>query len=94
MDNNRVEVLRCLLVMFSGSLYQAPDDTMPFSGRYVNKWLDIVACNTSFHSLALFNSLLNSLCTYDPIGMPAVLILISMLTLSSFGRDSYAKILP
>jgi hypothetical protein len=34
----------------------------------VNKWLDIVACNTSYHSLAIFYSLLNTALSYDPIG--------------------------
>jgi hypothetical protein len=34
----------------------------------VNKWLDIVACNTSYHSLAIFYSLLNTALSYDPVG--------------------------
>jgi len=64
MHSNRTEVLRCLLVLFSEALYRAPSET----GSYVNKWLDIVACNTSFHSLALFYSLLNTALSYDPVG--------------------------
>jgi hypothetical protein len=62
MDTNRAEMLKCLLVLFSEALYRSPEET----GRYVNKWLDIVACNPSFHSLALFYSLINSSCSYDP----------------------------
>ena len=38
------------------------------SEKYVNKWLDIVACIPSYHSLGLFFSLVNASCSYDPIG--------------------------
>lgn len=43
---------------------RTPEET----GKYVNKWLDIVACNTSYHSLAIFYSLLNTALSYDPVG--------------------------
>lgn len=64
MHSNRTEVLRCFLVLFSEALYRTPEET----GKYVNKWLDIVACNTSYHSLAIFYSLLNTALSYDPVG--------------------------
>jgi len=64
MDTNRCEVLKCMLVLFSEALYRAPEET----DKYINKWLDIVACMTGYHSLALFYSLINASCSYDPIG--------------------------
>eukprot|EP00005_Dracoamoeba_jomungandri_P002730 CAMPEP_0174260198 /NCGR_PEP_ID=MMETSP0439-20130205/9211_1 /TAXON_ID=0 /ORGANISM="Stereomyxa ramosa, Strain Chinc5" /LENGTH=781 /DNA_ID=CAMNT_0015344391 /DNA_START=28 /DNA_END=2370 /DNA_ORIENTATION=+ len=64
LDSNRNETLKCLLVLFSEAMYRSPEE----SDKYVNKWLDLVATNESYHSAALFYSLLNTSCTYDPIG--------------------------
>eukprot|EP01090_Pellita_catalonica_P004373 TRINITY_DN141_c0_g1_i1.p1 TRINITY_DN141_c0_g1~~TRINITY_DN141_c0_g1_i1.p1 ORF type:complete len:662 (+),score=125.54 TRINITY_DN141_c0_g1_i1:377-2362(+) len=64
MIQHRSETLRCLLALFSEDLYRTAQE----KGKYVNKWLDIIACNDSYLSRPLFYSLINVVCSYDPIG--------------------------
>lgn len=64
---NRTEVLRAILACFSQAIYTPPDQFQNTS-TVCNKFLDYLCCTSSFYSLALFYSLVNASCNYDPIG--------------------------
>lgn len=61
-DQNRTELLRLLMVCFSGTLYKSAECYNP----YADKWLQFVASEECPHTANLFLSLLNCACTYDP----------------------------
>ncbi|EDV28317.1 uncharacterized protein TRIADDRAFT_21464 [Trichoplax adhaerens] len=62
-DRNRTEILKLLLTCFSESLYMLPSAD---SGN--NQWLDYFTSTNNRHALPLFTSLLNTVCSYDPVG--------------------------
>jgi Dyggve-Melchior-Clausen syndrome protein len=65
-DMHRFEVVRCLLVCFSEGLFQRPEEYLPSD----NKWLaTMVNIAQNPLSMTLFYSVLNTVCSYEPVGM-------------------------
>ncbi|KAJ8377676.1 hypothetical protein AAFF_G00255210 [Aldrovandia affinis] len=63
-DINRMELLKLLLTCFSEAMYVSPssDPRMP------NPWVSFFCSAHNRHALPLFTSLLNVVCSYDPVG--------------------------
>eukprot|EP01112_Ceratiomyxa_fruticulosa_P011774 TRINITY_DN3228_c0_g1_i1.p1 TRINITY_DN3228_c0_g1~~TRINITY_DN3228_c0_g1_i1.p1 ORF type:complete len:920 (-),score=197.60 TRINITY_DN3228_c0_g1_i1:95-2854(-) len=61
---HRTEVLKCLLVCLSGSLYTTPQQLIATH----NKWLDYISTRVGYYTPALFCTLVNIASTYDPVG--------------------------
>lgn len=66
MDMNRTDLLRCLLTCFSQALYSRPSEQEVCEN---NRWMDLIVAHSPFYSRALFLSLLNTACAYDPVGL-------------------------
>lgn len=64
-DKNRTELLRLLLTCFSCSMYLTPSEANCSS----NEWIEFFTSSNNRHSLAIFTSLLNTICSYDPNGI-------------------------
>ena len=64
-DVNRVAILKLLLTCFSESMYLPPT---PENQALPNKWLAHFSSSENRHALPLFTSLLNTVCSYDPVG--------------------------
>lgn len=64
-DANRTELLRLLLTCFSCSMYLTPAEANCTS----NRWIEFFTSVNNRHTLALFTSLLNTICSYDPNGI-------------------------
>ena len=63
-DNNRMEMLRLMVACFSDSLYQSPDSY----DSCASLWLEVAtSVDTPFAEIT-FNSLLNVVLGYDPVG--------------------------
>uniref|UniRef100_A0A0N5BZ59 Protein HID1 n=1 Tax=Strongyloides papillosus TaxID=174720 RepID=A0A0N5BZ59_STREA len=62
-DENRVSVLRLLLVCFSEFLYSEPSDNNRM------RWITCFTSAENKHVLPIFTSLLNIICAYDPSGL-------------------------
>ncbi|CAG7727053.1 unnamed protein product [Allacma fusca] len=64
-DCNRTEILKLLLACFSETIYIQPsgDTLIP------NKWIEYFSSGENRHALPLFTSLLNVVCSYDPVGI-------------------------
>lgn len=60
---HRVEVLKLLLVCFAGTMYDKPSTERP-----ANSWLHYVCTRPTYYTAGLFHSLINVVCSYDPIG--------------------------
>ncbi|XP_057310816.1 protein HID1-like isoform X1 [Hydractinia symbiolongicarpus] len=63
-DLNRAELLKLLLTCFSEAMYLPPAE----APNTPNKWLQYFASSENRHALPLFTSLLNVVCSYDPVG--------------------------
>ncbi|XP_065065613.1 protein HID1-like isoform X2 [Rhopilema esculentum] len=63
-DVNRTELLKLLLTCFSEAMYLSPADAQVTP----NKWLGYFTSSENRHALPLFTSLLNVVCSYDPVG--------------------------
>jgi hypothetical protein len=64
MWQNRLETLKCLLACVSETLY-----VTPFRARLLrNKWLEHLIATEGYYTQALFFSLVNVACSYDPVG--------------------------
>eukprot|EP00794_Sanderia_malayensis_P008932 gene8932-9884_t len=63
-DYNRAEMLKLLLTCFSEAMYLSPADAQ----LTPNKWLGCFTSSENRHALPLFTSLLNVVCSYDPVG--------------------------
>ncbi|KAK2572080.1 Protein HID1 [Acropora cervicornis] len=64
-DCNRTELLKLLLTCFSEAMYLPP--TAENHCR-PNKWLSFFSSSGNRHALPIFTSLLNLVCSYDPVG--------------------------
>ena len=62
MEENRQEVLRCLLMCFSGSVFIDTD----LYTHGTNKWMTEMVSERNPWALTVFYSLLNTICSYDP----------------------------
>ncbi|KAK3756010.1 hypothetical protein QZH41_013196 [Actinostola sp. cb2023] len=62
---NRGELLKLLLTCFSEAMYLSPT---PENHSHPNKWLCFFASSENRHALPLFTSILNTVCSYDPVG--------------------------
>ncbi|XP_013186942.2 protein HID1 [Amyelois transitella] len=62
----RTELLRLLLTCFSETIY-LPQHTA--NSSYHNKWIAYLTSPENRHALPLFTSLLNTVCSYDPVGL-------------------------
>ena len=76
-DKNRIEVLRLLLACCCDPLFSPAEEYNPLASR----WLAVAVAADSPNSVCLFYSLLNTLLTYDPNGMPG-----------AFSSDNHAKL--
>jgi len=62
-DFNRTEILKLLITCFSEPLYMAPEEL-----QGPNRWLSHFTSPENRHVLPLLTSLINILCSYDPVG--------------------------
>ncbi|XP_059179065.1 protein HID1-like [Physella acuta] len=64
-DQNRMELLKLLLTCFSETMYLPP-----VADAHVtpNQWIQFFTSTENRHALPLFTSLVNCLCSYDPVG--------------------------
>jgi len=60
----RCDVLRCLLTVMSGPLFQSASEYQEFPSR----WLMRITDGTNFHTATLFCSLFSTVLSYDPVG--------------------------
>ena len=65
LDTNRTELLRLMVTLASETLYQPPARSGPVKG---NQWVKLIT--RSRHSLSILASLINTICSYDPSGVP------------------------
>ncbi|XP_077974353.1 protein HID1-like [Styela clava] len=63
-DKNRSELLKLLLTCFSESMYVIPSAEKLKN----NPWIQCFCSSENRHALPLFTSLLNLVCSYDPVG--------------------------
>ncbi|GMT06249.1 hypothetical protein PENTCL1PPCAC_28423, partial [Pristionchus entomophagus] len=63
MDQNRTEILKLLLTCLSEVIY------MPVNDEQRLRWTMHFSAAENRHVLPLFTSLLNTVCSYDPVGM-------------------------
>ncbi|CAD5221855.1 unnamed protein product [Bursaphelenchus xylophilus] len=61
-DSNRTEILRLLLALFSEVIY------IPVTDESRMRWVSRFSSAENRHVLPLFTSLLNIVCSYDPVG--------------------------
>ncbi|CAH0398166.1 unnamed protein product [Chilo suppressalis] len=61
----RTELLRLLLTCFSETVYKPAHD----AATHHNKWIAYLTSSENRHALPLFTSLLNTVCSYDPVGL-------------------------
>ena len=63
-DKNRIDILRLMIVAFSGPLYQNPDAYDPCSSL----WLEVATSADAPYAEIAFYSLMNTVLGYDPVG--------------------------
>lgn len=63
-DQNRIEVLRLMVSIFSDALYRSPEEYDPCDSL----WLEIATSVEIPYAEIFFNSLMNTVLGYDPIG--------------------------
>uniref|UniRef100_A0A3Q2QIB7 HID1 domain containing n=1 Tax=Fundulus heteroclitus TaxID=8078 RepID=A0A3Q2QIB7_FUNHE len=63
-DLNRTELLKLLLTCFSEAMYLSPSS----ESQGLNPWVSFFCSAENRHALPLFTSLLNVVCSYDPVG--------------------------
>uniref|UniRef100_A0A3B3Z3X0 HID1 domain containing b n=1 Tax=Poecilia mexicana TaxID=48701 RepID=A0A3B3Z3X0_9TELE len=63
-DRNRTELLKLLLTCFSEAMYLSPSSET----QVLNPWVSFFCSAENRHALPLFTSLLNVVCSYDPVG--------------------------
>uniref|UniRef100_A0A3Q2CV89 HID1 domain containing n=1 Tax=Cyprinodon variegatus TaxID=28743 RepID=A0A3Q2CV89_CYPVA len=63
-DLNRTELLKLLLTCFSEAMYLSPSS----ENQALNPWVAFFCSAENRHALPLFTSLLNVVCSYDPVG--------------------------
>ncbi|CAH0715264.1 unnamed protein product, partial [Brenthis ino] len=61
----RAELLRLLLTCFSETIYKPASQ----AATHHNKWIAYLTSPENRHALPLFTSLLNTVCSYDPVGL-------------------------
>ncbi|KAL0882840.1 hypothetical protein ABMA27_016375 [Loxostege sticticalis] len=61
----RTELLRLLLTCFSETIYKPAQQ----AATHHNKWIAYLTSPENRHALPLFTSLLNTVCSYDPVGL-------------------------
>nr|XP_034832036.1 protein HID1 [Maniola hyperantus] len=61
----RTELLRLLLTCFSETIYKPASQ----AATHHNKWIAYLTSPENRHALPLFTSLLNTVCSYDPVGL-------------------------
>ncbi|KAJ0176400.1 hypothetical protein K1T71_007579 [Dendrolimus kikuchii] len=61
----RTELLRLLLTCFSETIYKPAQQ----AATHHNKWIAYLTSPDNRHALPLFTSLLNTVCSYDPVGL-------------------------
>nr|XP_032517264.1 protein HID1 [Danaus plexippus plexippus] len=61
----RAELLRLLLTCFSETIYKPANQ----AAAHHNKWIAYLTSPENRHALPLFTSLLNTVCSYDPVGL-------------------------
>ncbi|XP_041978813.1 protein HID1 [Aricia agestis] len=61
----RTELLRLLLTCCSETIYRPPSN----AATHHNKWIAYLTSPENRHALPLFTSLLNTVCSYDPVGL-------------------------
>lgn len=64
MEQRRTELLKLLLTCFSETMYRTPNHS-----EEQNKWIAYFTSADNRHALPLFTSLLNTACSYDPVGL-------------------------
>lgn len=64
-DQNRTELLKLCLTCFSETMYLPP---VADAHSAPNQWIQYYTSTENRHALPLFTSLLNCLCSYDPVG--------------------------
>lgn len=63
-EQRRTELLKLLLTCFSETMYRSPN-----LSEEPNKWIAYFTSAENRHALPLFTSLLNTVCSYDPVGL-------------------------
>ncbi|KAJ2938047.1 hypothetical protein O0L34_g14501 [Tuta absoluta] len=63
----RTELLRLLLTCCSDTIYKPPNHVP--RGTHHNQWIAYLTSPDNRHALPLFTSLLNTVCSYDPVGL-------------------------
>nr|XP_049694011.1 protein HID1 isoform X2 [Helicoverpa armigera]XP_049694012.1 protein HID1 isoform X3 [Helicoverpa armigera]XP_049694013.1 protein HID1 isoform X4 [Helicoverpa armigera]XP_049694014.1 protein HID1 isoform X5 [Helicoverpa armigera] len=61
----RTELLRLLLTCFSETIYKPASH----AASHHNKWIAYLTSPDNRHALPLFTSLVNTVCSYDPVGL-------------------------
>lgn len=61
----RTELLRLMLTCFSETIYKPATH----AATHHNKWIAYLTSPENRHALPLFTSLLNTVCSYDPVGL-------------------------
>lgn len=64
LEQRRTELLKLLLSCFSETMYRPPNRS-----DEPNKWIAYFTSADNRHALPLFTSLLNTVCSYDPVGL-------------------------
>lgn len=64
LEQRRTELLKLLLSCFSETMYRPPNRS-----EEPNKWIAYFTSAENRHALPLFTSLLNTVCSYDPVGL-------------------------
>lgn len=64
-DQNRTEIIKLLLTCFSETMYLPP---VADAHTSPNQWIHYFSSTENRHALPLFTSLLNIVCSYDPVG--------------------------
>ncbi|XP_050393670.2 protein HID1 [Patella vulgata] len=64
-DQNRTEILKLLLTCFSETMYLPP---IADAHAHPNQWIQFFSSTENRHALPLFTSMLNLVCSYDPVG--------------------------
>lgn len=63
-EQRRTELLKLLLTCFSETMYRTPSKS-----EEPNKWIGFFTSAENRHALPLFTSFLNTVCSYDPVGL-------------------------
>lgn len=64
LEQRRTELLKLLLTCFSETMYRSPNKS-----DEPNKWIAYFTSAENRHALPLFTSFLNTVCSYDPVGL-------------------------